>query len=170
MRRKLLQRSVQRAKLRALESKRGQRNSSTNSLIMQKQHFIGYRPIEETLSSGEEFIPHGKGWVGSFRMRAKRSYDERLKPLPKPVHMDHYNIEEENKMSLLALLAKKLVHTVRLLKDKDKHYRSWQSVISELRKEGEKLKEKRKLRKVLDQRLDLFKKTFDDGIDRSIAK
>ncbi|KAK6011053.1 hypothetical protein OSTOST_23873 [Ostertagia ostertagi] len=104
-------------------------------------------------------------------MRAKRSFEEKQKPMPKPVQMDHYTLEEENKMSVLALLAKKLVHTVRLLKHKNKEYKSWQNVISELREEGKKLKERRKARKMLERRLNLFKKALrSEGIDRAVIK
>nr|CDJ95897.1 Protein of unknown function DUF644 domain containing protein [Haemonchus contortus] len=79
---------------------------------------------------------------------------------------------QEDKISFLGVLAQKLVHTVRLLKNKDKNYKRWQSVISEIREEGKKLKEKRKARKMLNDRLDLFKKTLrDEGVDqRSIMK
>ncbi|KAK6013361.1 hypothetical protein OSTOST_21326, partial [Ostertagia ostertagi] len=112
-------------------------------------------------SPEKEYIPDGHGWVGSFRMRAKRSFEEKQKPMPKP----------ENKMSVLALLAKKLVHTVRLLKHKNKEYKSWQNVISELREEGKKLKERRKARKMLERRLNLFKKALrSEGIDRAVIK
>ncbi|PIO74450.1 hypothetical protein TELCIR_03557 [Teladorsagia circumcincta] len=76
--------------------------------------------------------------------------------------MDHYSLGEENKMSFLALVAKKLVHTVRLLKHKDKQYKSWQSVISEISEEGKKLKEKRNARKTVNRRLELFKNMIRD--------
>ncbi|KAK6046608.1 hypothetical protein COOONC_15889, partial [Cooperia oncophora] len=154
----------------------------------------------------KEYIPGGDGWVGSFRMRAKRSYEDMLRPMPKPIQMDHYTLGEglnqiflwflsdsdvskakpsavaegqrnksifgkQNKKSFLAVLAKKLVHTVRLLKNKDKDYKSWQTIISEISEEGRKLKQKQKARKLLEKRLKLFKKTLNsEGVNHPLMK
>uniref|UniRef100_A0A7I5E735 AAA domain-containing protein n=1 Tax=Haemonchus contortus TaxID=6289 RepID=A0A7I5E735_HAECO len=158
-----------RYKVRKLNDESRRRKVSQS---MKKKPYVHGDPTKASSPQDKEYIPNTDSWVGSFRMRAKRSLDERLKPMPKPVQMDHYTLEKEDKISFLGVLAQKLVHTVRLLKNKDKNYKRWQSVISEIREEGKKLKEKRKARKMLNDRLDLFKKTLrDEGVDqRSIMK
>ncbi|PIO73893.1 hypothetical protein TELCIR_04117 [Teladorsagia circumcincta] len=155
-------------------------NDDDGALKVNTAHYDGKKTtISISTEAGIELYQHWldqavsglMATVATQKMRAKRSFEEKPRPMPKPVQMDHYSLEEENKMSVLALLAKKLVHTVRLLKHKNKEYKSWQSVISELREEGKKLKERRKARKTLDRRLNLFTKMLlSEGVDRSDIK
>ncbi|VDO62379.1 unnamed protein product [Heligmosomoides polygyrus] len=116
----------------------------------------------------KEYIPSDDGWIGSFRMRAKRSIEATM---TKPKQMATYSLLEEKPISPLALLAKKLVQTMRTLKHKDKKYKSWQKVVAEIKEEGKKIKQKRKARKMLDKRFELFKRTLrDEGVDKSVMK
>ncbi|WKX97574.1 hypothetical protein Q1695_013330 [Nippostrongylus brasiliensis] len=110
-------------------------------------------------------------WLGSFKMRAKRSLEENIRPLPKPLQGEHYTLLDEKKLSPVALLAKKLTETVRTFKHKDKQFDNWQNIVAEIKQEGKKLKKKREFKKMLEDRFDLFKQTLqDEGIDRSLMK
>ncbi|KAJ1371632.1 hypothetical protein KIN20_033617 [Parelaphostrongylus tenuis] len=74
-------------------------------------------------------------------------------------------------MSPFALVAKKLIKTVRILKNKGKDYKSWQDVIAEIRTEAKKLKKKEKAKRLLKERLDLFKNILrDEGAGRIVKK
>ncbi|KHJ98014.1 hypothetical protein OESDEN_01998 [Oesophagostomum dentatum] len=126
----------------------------------------------------KEYFPSESGWVGSFKMRAKRAINgqselntDSKRIQTKPVQQNNYNLLQEHKLSPLALLAKKLVHTVRTFKNKDKEYKSWKEVVSEIKAEGKKLKEKQRIKKLLQQRFDLFRRTLrDQGVDKTLIK
>ncbi|EPB66528.1 hypothetical protein ANCCEY_14382 [Ancylostoma ceylanicum] len=80
-------------------------------------------------------------------------------------------IRKESQVSPLALLAKKLIHTVRTFKNKNKDYKSWQTIVGEIKEEGKKLKQKQKAKKMLSERFDLFKRTLrDEGMDKAMMK
>ncbi|KIH65235.1 hypothetical protein ANCDUO_04441 [Ancylostoma duodenale] len=75
----------------------------------------------------EDFSSDG-GWVGAFRMRAKRSIvdENAMQTATKTMRVktvQHYNLSEEPHVSPLAQLAKKLIHTVRTFKNKNKDYK-----------------------------------------------
>ncbi|EYC25138.1 hypothetical protein Y032_0012g1721 [Ancylostoma ceylanicum] len=117
------------------------------------------------------------GWVGAFKMRARRSVDdenamvEKKMMRAKPVLQNSYNLLEQPQVSPLALLAKKLIHTVRTFKNKNKDYKSWQTIVGEIKEEGKKLKQKQKAKKMLSERFDLFKRTLrDEGMDKAMMK
>ncbi|VDM79897.1 unnamed protein product [Strongylus vulgaris] len=126
----------------------------------------------------KEYFQDDKGWIGSFRMRAKRyagshetSNGVRKRMEVKPIAQNNYNLLQGPRMSPLALLAKKLVHTVRTFKSKNKDYKKWQDVVNELKEEGKKLKQKRKVKKLLEQRFDLFKRTLrDEGMGKTLLR
>ncbi|RCN34908.1 hypothetical protein ANCCAN_19246 [Ancylostoma caninum] len=111
-------------------------------------------------------------------MRAKRSVEEENAMQEgkkimrvKPVQQNTYNLFEEPRMSPIALLAKKLIHTVRTFKNKNKDYKSWQTILSEIKEEGKKIRQKQKAKKLLSERFDLFKRTLrDEGMDKAMIK
>ncbi|CAJ0607441.1 unnamed protein product [Cylicocyclus nassatus] len=123
----------------------------------------------------KEYFPNEDGWVGSFKMRAKRSVEKfaenRKRMAVKPTVKKKYNLLDGSNTSPLALLAKKLVHTVRSFKSKDKEYKSWQEVVSEIKEEGRKLKQKQKVKKMLEQRFELFNEALrDEGMNKAMIK
>ncbi|KAK6736439.1 hypothetical protein RB195_019242 [Necator americanus] len=134
-------------------------------------------PSDKMHSLSKEYFPTENGWVGAFKLRAKRSVDQTSSKLGgkvervSPEQRSSYNLLQEEQLSPLALLAKKLIHTVRTFKNKGKEYKSWQKIVAEIKEEGEKLKKKKKVKKMLEQRFDLFKRTLgDEGIDKSLMK
>ncbi|RCN34906.1 hypothetical protein ANCCAN_19244 [Ancylostoma caninum] len=76
----------------------------------------------------KEDFPSEDGWVGAFRMRAKRSMGDEnaMQTETKTLRVTtagDYNLSEEPHVSPLAQLAKKLIHTVRTFKNKNKEYK-----------------------------------------------
>ncbi|VDL75438.1 unnamed protein product [Nippostrongylus brasiliensis] len=134
-----------------------------------KPNLLKYKKSAKEL---EKQIPSDEDrWLGSFKMRAKRSLEENIRPIPKPLQGEHYTLLDEKKLSPVALLAKKLTETVRTFKNKDKQFDNWQNIVAEIKQEGKKLKKKREFKKMLEDRFDLFKQTLqDEGIDRSLMK
>ncbi|EYC25143.1 hypothetical protein Y032_0012g1724 [Ancylostoma ceylanicum] len=124
----------------------------------------------------KEVFPSEGDWVGAFRMRVERSMDEANASETKTKTMmvktaQYYNLFEEPHVSPLAQLAKKLIHTVRTFKNKSKDYKSWQTIVSEIKEEGKKLKQKQKAKKMLSERFDLFKRTLrDEGVNKAVMK
>ncbi|WKX97573.1 hypothetical protein Q1695_013329 [Nippostrongylus brasiliensis] len=149
-------------------------NGSQRRRLLRPQ-IRAYRKIVKTadkrMSWKSELEKPDDSWVGSFRMRSKRSLAESVRPMPKPLQDDHYQLLEERQISPLSLMARKLTQTVRAFKNKDQNYESWQKIVSEAKAEGEKIKKKRKFKKMLEERLDLFKETLqEEGVDRSLMK
>ncbi|XGW22623.1 hypothetical protein V3C99_005107 [Haemonchus contortus] len=111
----------------------------------------------ETLASAES------KWVGSFRMRAKRSVTEKTSSKMIPVNKERYDLLDSHQYSPLATIAKSLLRQVRRLKKKDEDgAQYWKDTVTELQVEAEKLKKKRKFEQMLHKRLDLARKAMRD--------
>ncbi|KAL6735256.1 hypothetical protein Aduo_005714 [Ancylostoma duodenale] len=155
------------------------KKSPSRHFSMKEYGMDGMYPLDTVrgLQPKEDF-PREGAWVGAFKMRAKRSVDdenamkeEKKIMRVKPVQQNTYNLFEEPRVSPIALLAKKLIHTVRTFKNKNKDYKSWQTILGEIKEEGKKIRQKQKAKKLLSERFDLFKRTLrDEGMDKAMIK
>ncbi|KAK6728416.1 hypothetical protein RB195_005826 [Necator americanus] len=110
-------------------------------------------------------------WIGPFRMRAKRSTNERKIMNLKPVTRDSYDLISEQVESPLGLVAKNLLRDLRKLKNKRDDFKHWKQVITELREEGRRMEKQRKGRRNVDKRLKMFFHALrEEGVDLESGK
>ncbi|ETN85458.1 hypothetical protein NECAME_16759 [Necator americanus] len=102
-----------------------------------------------TTKKQREYYPTENGWVGSFRMRAKRSPKEPKLMKVKPVTRDRYDLVDELPESPLGIISKNLLRDIR-----------WKSVIAEFREEAKRIKQQQKMRRNVEKRLNMFFKTL----------
>ncbi|EPB76263.1 hypothetical protein ANCCEY_04625 [Ancylostoma ceylanicum] len=119
-----------------------------------------------------EHFPDEHGWVGSFRMRAKRSVTHPKMMKVKPVTRSGYDLIEEPSESPLGMIAKNLLRDLRKLKNKkDEDFKHWKQLIAEIREEGNKIKRREKAKRMVDKRMKLFLRTLQkEGVDRNTVK
>ncbi|KAL6729777.1 hypothetical protein Aduo_000802 [Ancylostoma duodenale] len=124
---------------------------------------------QETIN---EHFPNDDDWVGSFRMRAKRSVTHSKKMKVKPVTRSGYHLIDEHSESPLGMVAKNLLRDLRKLKNKkDKDFKHWKQLIAEIREEGNKIKKQEKAWRMVDKRMRMFLRTLKkEGVDHDSIK
>ncbi|EYC26032.1 hypothetical protein Y032_0011g1522 [Ancylostoma ceylanicum] len=120
----------------------------------------------------EEHLQTEDSWVGSFRMRAKRSAKQPRLMKVKPVTLSNYNLIDEQSESPLGMVAKNLLRDLRQLKNKkDGDVKHWKQLIAEIRQEGNKIKKHEKAKRMIDKRMKLFLRTLQkEGVDQDSIK
>ncbi|KHJ96066.1 hypothetical protein OESDEN_03976 [Oesophagostomum dentatum] len=111
-------------------------------------------------------------------MRAKRSAKTpKISKPPKmmkvtPVTRDRYDLIDETKESPLGMVAKNLLRDIRRYKNKpDKDFKEWREVISEIRIEGNKIKQKEREKEMFKKRLRMYAKSMNEqGSDKDTLK
>ncbi|EYC26024.1 hypothetical protein Y032_0011g1517 [Ancylostoma ceylanicum] len=108
------------------------------------------------------------GWVGSFRMRAKRAVTHPKMMKVKPITRSGYELIGERSESPLGMIAKNLLRDLRKVKNKkDEDFKHWKQLIAEIREEGNKIKRREKAKRMVDKRMKLFLRTLQkEGVDR----
>ncbi|KIH67193.1 hypothetical protein ANCDUO_02477 [Ancylostoma duodenale] len=119
----------------------------------------------------EQFL-NEDDWMGSFRMRAKRSVTQPKMMKVKPITSSSYNLIDERLESPLGMVAKNLLRDLRNLKDKKgKDFKHWKQLIAEIREEGNKIKKQEKARRMVDKRMKMFLRTLEkEGVDHDTIK